>query len=68
MLTNAVSAQGFKPVAGRYSQVFQSLRITEHSELAKRGRLNVLRQPATSPTTPDALGFAVSETLDHDYI
>lgn len=66
VLAFAAALQRFKPVGGRYAQVFQSPRIVQHPEFAAGDRLDVAGQALRDLAGPDLFGFPVVETPDHE--
>jgi hypothetical protein len=68
MLADAASLQELEAIAGGNAQVFQSLRLIEHSELSKGDDLDISRQPSTSSAGPDQLRFAIREALNHSLL
>lgn len=61
VLTGPVALQLLKPVAGRFSEVFQRVGRVQDQEFSQRRERQLARDPSTSPPTEDGLCVSIGE-------
>ena len=65
VLPTAVSAQRFQTISRRHAQRLESGRRVELNQLPIGDALYLARQPPREPPLEHALGFPITEALDH---
>lgn len=65
VLSFPVSLQGFQPIGRRDAQIFEMLRVVQHTKFAPCDFLNVRRQSPGTLAQPDRFGFLVGEIENH---
>jgi hypothetical protein len=66
MLSRAIAAKFFQPIAGRYAKVLQRPCMVEHTQLPKGYLLNFTWQRLRVKTFIDLSSFLIMKRLDHD--
>jgi hypothetical protein len=66
VLASPVTLESLQSIGRGHPQVFEALRIVQHSELSSGDLLDRTGELRGNLAPPDPLGFLVSEALDHD--
>ena len=66
VLTGPITLECLEPIAGRDTEIFESLRRTQLTQLAQRDSEDPRIDRAHAFTVPQPLGLLVAERSDHD--
>lgn len=64
-LSGTLAFQCLQPIVRRDTQIFDTLRVVQHTQLAPRHVLNLARQTARKFAAPDLESFFVVEVRNH---
>jgi hypothetical protein len=65
MLALSVAFQSFEPISRRHAQIVDSPGIVQETQFAKRGILDVGRQPPAAAALPNRSGLGIPEAGEH---